>query len=119
MDESRTRVHSHYMRELTLGKFIVKISEITLLETIGEGIACLKSVVNKSFSHLGEFGIVYKARLGRVGRNAREVAVKTLKGQFCHEIAFYYEGFSYVLHNPSQCCINELIVAKCHACLHQ
>lgn len=45
MDESRTRVHSHYMRELTLGKFIVKISEITLLETIGEGIACLKELL--------------------------------------------------------------------------
>lgn len=53
---------------------------------------------------------MYKARLGRVGRNAREVAVKTLKGLFCHEIAFYYEEFSYVLHNPSQCCINGLIV---------
>ena len=37
---------------------------------------------------------MYKARLGRVGRNAREVAVKTLKGLFCHEIAFYYEGLA-------------------------
>ena len=32
------------------------------------------------FARLGEFGIVYRARLGPVGKNSIEVAVKTLKG---------------------------------------
>ena len=36
--ESRTRVQSYYMRELTRGRFIVKYSDITLLDTIGEGL---------------------------------------------------------------------------------
>ena len=65
MDKSRTRVHSHHMRELSRGKFIVKNSEITLLETIGEGIiqCVLEELTTVNFlHHLGEFGIVYKAR---------------------------------------------------------
>ena len=36
--ENRTRVPSQYLRELTLGKFVVKSKNITLLECIGEGI---------------------------------------------------------------------------------
>ena len=38
VSECRTRVRSHYMRELTRGKFIVKNSNVTLLETIGAGL---------------------------------------------------------------------------------
>ena len=34
----RPRVPSHYLRELTLGRFIVKQGDITLLDCIGEGI---------------------------------------------------------------------------------
>ncbi|CAI8033836.1 Hepatocyte growth factor receptor, partial [Geodia barretti] len=59
----RTRVPSHHMRELARGKFLVKSEDITLLDSIGEG----------------EFGVVYKARLGL---SKRVVAVKTLKGEF-------------------------------------
>ena len=33
----------------------------------------------------GEFGIVYRARLGPQGRAGREVAVKTLKGCWIYE----------------------------------
>ena len=33
----------------------------------------------------GEFGIVYRARLGAQGRSGREVAVKTLKGLLSDE----------------------------------
>ena len=41
---TRTRVASHYLRELTLGKFIVKHDDITLLDSIGEGsiIMCIE-----------------------------------------------------------------------------
>jgi c-mer proto-oncogene tyrosine kinase/anaplastic lymphoma kinase/receptor tyrosine kinase len=61
--DSRTRVNSRYLREMTLGKFIIKYENVVQLENIGQG----------------EFGIVYRARLGPQGR---EVAVKTLKGDF-------------------------------------
>ena len=36
--ETRPRVSSQYMRELLLGKFIVKQEDIILLDNIGEGI---------------------------------------------------------------------------------
>ena len=34
----RHRLNSRYLRELTCGKFIIKFEEITLLESIGQGI---------------------------------------------------------------------------------
>ena len=79
-EETRARIHSNYMREMTRGKFIVKSSNITLLGTIGEGKAhSLKRLkINMCFcSFIGEFGIVYRARQGN---NFKVVAVKTLKG---------------------------------------
>ena len=33
----RTRVNSHYMRELTHGQFIINHEQLTLLENIGQG----------------------------------------------------------------------------------
>ena len=39
--ESRVRVHSTHLRELTRGKFIIKYENITLLDNIGEGIHCI------------------------------------------------------------------------------
>ena len=69
------------MRELTRGKFIVKNADITLMETIGAGCSCLLYKLLIELPPLsGEFGIVYKAKLGPTGRNSRDVAVKTLKG---------------------------------------
>jgi serine/threonine protein kinase len=62
-EDHRVRINSQYMRELTRGKFLIKCEQITLMDNIGQG----------------EFGIVYKARLGTC---RREVAVKTLKGTF-------------------------------------
>lgn len=38
--ETRPRVHSHHLRELTLGKLIIKYQTITLQDNIGEGIKC-------------------------------------------------------------------------------
>ena len=38
MYENRHRISSQYMREFTLGKFIVKQKDIMLLDSIGEGI---------------------------------------------------------------------------------
>ena len=76
-EETRARIHSNYMREMTCGKFIVKSS---LLGTIGEGKAhSLKKLkINMCFcSFIGEFGIVYRARQGN---SSKVVAVKTLKG---------------------------------------
>ena len=35
---ARMRVPSHSLRELAFGKFIVKLDDITLLDSIGEGI---------------------------------------------------------------------------------
>ena len=64
VDETRARVPSRHMRELSRGNFTIKYEDITLLDTIGEG----------------EFGIVYRAKLNAMGRPSREVAVKTLKG---------------------------------------
>ena len=34
---SRTRVNSRYLRELTLGKFIIKYENLRQLENIGQG----------------------------------------------------------------------------------
>ena len=36
--ENRARIPSHYMREMTRGRFMIKHKDITLLETIGEGV---------------------------------------------------------------------------------
>ena len=70
------------MRELTIGKFVVKQEHIKLLETIGEGVASISSIaiLNLLVCYVGEFGIVYKAKLSFPGRLSREVAIKTLKG---------------------------------------
>ena len=67
------------MRELARGDFLVKNEDITLLDCIGEGrlTNCDDSILLTST--LGEFGIVYKARLRH---SNRYVAVKTLKGSF-------------------------------------
>ena len=75
----RTRVLSHHMRELGRGKFLVKGEDITLLNCIGEGVSLVyRSCIIITFLFpLGEFGIVYKARLGI---SKKIVAVKTLKG---------------------------------------
>ena len=35
--EGRTRVNSRYLRELTLGRFIIKYETLTQLENIGQG----------------------------------------------------------------------------------
>jgi hypothetical protein len=64
--ESRGRLNSRYVRELTRGKFLIRSQELSQLEMIGQG----------------EFGVVYKAMLGPKGTFSREVAVKTLKGCF-------------------------------------
>ena len=37
---NRTRLNSHYLRELTHGKFIIKSEQISQLEDIGQGILC-------------------------------------------------------------------------------
>ena len=36
--DSRTRVNSRYLREMTLGRFIIKYENITQLDNIGQGI---------------------------------------------------------------------------------
>ena len=79
---TRTRVPSQYLRELTLGKFIVKHEDITLLDCIGEGTFVLQAQSHYYNPFAGEFGVVYKARLSFQGRRSKEVAVKTLKGFF-------------------------------------
>ena len=40
---------------------------------------------------IGEFGIVYKARLSSMERHNREVAVKTLKGYITFEFCWSYD----------------------------
>ena len=35
--DSRTRVQSCYLREMTLGKFIIKYENVVQLENIGQG----------------------------------------------------------------------------------
>ena len=80
---NRPRVPSHHVRQLTRGRFLVDFKDITLLDCIGEGcITQLQLLLMKSL-FLGEFGIVYKARLNTGKRFTQEVAVKTLKGSFC------------------------------------
>ena len=37
----RIRVPSHYLRELTRGKFVINYEDIILLDSIGEGITCI------------------------------------------------------------------------------
>ena len=76
---ARTRVLSHHMRELGRGKFLVKGEDITLLNCIGEGVSLVyrNCRITTFLFPLGEFGIVYKARLGMT---KKVVAVKTLKG---------------------------------------
>ena len=61
---------------------MVKYEDITLMETIGEGMHCDQTFINIKICLLlsGEFGIVYKGKIGSRGRSSREVAVKTLKG---------------------------------------
>ena len=39
--EPRIRVPSHYLRELTRGKFVINYVDITLLDSIGEGTTCI------------------------------------------------------------------------------
>ena len=92
--ENRTRINSRYLRELTLGKFIVQYEHLTQMDNIGQGTTtlnvhmhisdpCYRVIDNSS----GEFGIVYKARLASPhGRSGREVAVKTLKGKFNYRV---------------------------------
>ena len=78
----RSRVPSYHMRELARGDFLVKNEDITLLDCIGEGrlTNCDDSLILILLtSTLGEFGIVYRARLRH---SNRYVAVKTLKGSF-------------------------------------
>ena len=41
----RPRLHSSYLRELTRGRFIIKYEEITLLESIGQGIYVLYTCI--------------------------------------------------------------------------
>ena len=36
--DSRTRVNSRYLREMTLGRFIIKYENITQLDNVGQGI---------------------------------------------------------------------------------
>ena len=43
--DSRSRVNSHYLRELTLGKFIIKYENLTQLENIGQGNSCMNLCV--------------------------------------------------------------------------
>ena len=92
---SRTRVNSQFLRELTCGKFIIRYEQLTLLDNIGQGKYCNRCMCllhrdiylhvhvfrMYMYVHAGEFGIVYKARLGSQGKADGEVAVKTLKGQ--------------------------------------
>ena len=79
----RARLNSHHLRELTAGRFLIKCEQITLLENIGQGTVhtqCDECMLEQLFCFPGEFGVVYKARLGPMGLSGREVAVKTLKG---------------------------------------
>ena len=66
----RSRVPSYHMRELARGQFMVKSKDITLSDCIGEGqlvppeahvyIICASCI---NVSYVGEFGIVYKAKM--------------------------------------------------------
>lgn len=82
-ENNKPSVPSHCVRELQLGNFVIRYKDITLLNCIGEGrlipILCnnMSVILFQLWSVLGEFGIVYKARLAR---SVQEVAVKTLKG---------------------------------------
>lgn len=49
----QTRMNSCYLRELTLGKFIIKCDEVTLSENIGQGMSIFSSIVyTMSLLHL-------------------------------------------------------------------
>ena len=64
------------------GKFCIPSEQILQLDIIGQGIIIIISLV-VHLSNLvisGEFGVVYRARLGPRGRFSRVVAVKTLRG---------------------------------------
>lgn len=81
-DAQRSRIDSHYLRELTSGKYLIKYDQLSQLENIGLGEYYLSGlrIFYKIMTSLGEYGIVYKAKLNRHGILSREVAVKTLKG---------------------------------------
>ena len=80
---NRPRVPSHHVRQLTRGRFLVDFKDITLLDCIGEGYIIRITQLQLKSLFLGEFGIVYKARLNTGKRFTQEVAVKTLKGSLC------------------------------------
>ena len=77
------------MQELSRGMFVVKYEDITLLDSIGEGVynytavGLVSSLTLTLLFYSGEFGIVYKGRVSTAGsRSYKEVAVKTMKGKF-------------------------------------
>ena len=79
-----TRMASKYFRQLS--DFIIPVTQIRLIETIGQGMVEFVMVtanLAKIIIYAGEFGIVYRGLLqtecGQKGL-PRPVAVKTLKG---------------------------------------
>ena len=80
---SGARIPSCHMRELSRGHFLIKSEDVVLLDSIGEGVCVCALLVHCTWSwrtyfpYTGEFGIVYRAR---IGLSKRQVAVKTLKG---------------------------------------
>ena len=78
---SHTTVQTCHLKELTQGKFLINSENITLMDSIGEGVRLPLSIYyfdRLGFLHItGEFGVVYMAIMGRL---KKVVAVKTLKG---------------------------------------
>ena len=82
----RKRINSFHLRELAHGKFYIPSEQLQQLEIIGQGsytINPFQMHIYYYVAFLGEFGIVYKARLGQRGRFSHTVAVKTMKGLLC------------------------------------
>ena len=82
----RCRLNSCQLRDLTKGRFLVKSENLNQLELIGQGINNKKCPLFEFLSFSGEFGIVYRARLGPNGGSShQQVAIKTLKGESDHD----------------------------------
>ena len=81
----RKRINSFHLRELAYGKFYIPSEQLQQLEIIGQGSYTNPFLLTYYYVVFpGEFGIVYKSRLGYRGRFSHTVAVKTMKGLLCN-----------------------------------